>query len=100
MAGPTPSSTPPGPSVQSPVTTPEPATHDWHNLNAFRDAMNLTQEAVLVARRPPADRAQLRAARVAHLLALSQYERALTNSRLPIPHRLHQQVRLLRQLLA
>lgn len=100
MAGLTPSSTPPGPAVPSPATTRESGTQDWRNLTAFRDTMNLTREAVQVARRPPADSAQLRTARVAHLVAMSQYEQALTNSRLPIPQRLHQQVRLLRRLLA
>ena len=100
MAGLTPSNTPPKPAVRGAATTQESATHYSHNLTAFRDTMNLTQEAVLAARRPPADTAQLRTARVAHLLAMSQYEQALTNSRLPIPQRLHQQVRLLRQLLA
>jgi hypothetical protein len=55
---------------------------------------------VLLARLPPSDPGQLRIARVAQLLAMTQYEQALTGCRLPIPSRLLQETRLLRRLLA
>lgn len=76
------------------------ATPDRHNLTAFRDAMNVAQQTALAARRPPADQAELHDARVAQLLAMSQYEQALTRCRLPIPQRLRQETQVLRRLLA
>jgi hypothetical protein len=62
--------------------------------------MRATQETVLLARRAPADPRELRTARVAHLLALTQFERALTACHLPIPPPLQREARLLRRLLA
>jgi hypothetical protein len=62
--------------------------------------MNLAHQTVLAARFRPEEKERLRTARVAHLLAMSQYERALTSCRLPIPPRLRQEARLLRRLLA
>ena len=81
------------------ATTRAAATPERYNLTAMRDAMNLAREKVLAARLPPSDQSQLRAARVEHLRAMSQYEQALTSCRLPIPPRLLQESRLLRRLL-
>ena len=97
-------------SVTPPTTPPEVAasslggasgadTPDRLNLTPLRDAVNLSQRAVLIARRAPTDRAGLRTAREAQLLAMSRYEQVLTLRRLPIPRRLHQETRLLRRLL-
>jgi hypothetical protein len=70
-----------------------------HSLPALRDTMNSAQRTVLLARLPPSDAGELRCARVAQLLAMTQYEKALTGCRLPVPPRLLQEVRLLRRLL-
>ena len=70
------------------------------SLPALRDTMNSAQHSVLIARLPPSDTGQLRKARVAQLLAMTQYEQALTSCHLPIPPRLLQEARLLRRLLA
>ncbi len=69
------------------------------SLPALRDTLESAQRAVWEARLPPADAGQLRLARVAHLLAMTQFEQALTRCRLPIPPRLLQEARLLRRLL-
>jgi len=61
--------------------------------------MTLAHQAMLVARRPPADRAELLRARVAQLAAMTRYEEALTSCRLPIPPQLRREARLLRRLL-
>jgi hypothetical protein len=76
------------------------AARDRQHLTALRDAMNLARQAVLVERRHPADQPQLRNARVAQLLAMCQYEQALTTCRLPIPPGLRQESQILRRLLA
>ena len=55
------------------------ATSNRHSLPALRDTMNLAQRSVLVARLPPSDAGRLRTARVAQLLAMTQYEQALTD---------------------
>ena len=73
---------------------------DRQRLTAFRNSMNSAHQRVMTARRAPADQGQLRAARVAHLLAMTQYELALTNCSLPIPPRLRRESQLLRRLLA
>jgi hypothetical protein len=75
------------------------AASNRHSLTALRDTMNSAQRTVLLARLPPSDAAQLRVARVAQLLAMTQYEQALTSCRLPIPPRLLRESRLLRRLL-
>jgi hypothetical protein len=62
--------------------------------------MMAAQQTVLLARRTPADPAQLRTARTAQLRAMTQFEVALTNCHLPIPQRLQREARLLRRLLA
>lgn len=69
------------------------------NLTALRDAMNLAHQTVLAARFLPGEKVQLQSARVAHLLAMCRYERALNACGLPIPPRLRQEARLLRRLL-
>jgi hypothetical protein len=76
------------------------ATSHRQNLPALRNTMNSARGSVLLARLPPSDPGQLRIARVAQLLAMTQYEQALTGCRLPIPSRLLQETRLLRRLLA
>ena len=70
------------------------------SLPALRDTMISAGRTVSLARTPPSDAGQLRQARIAQLLAMTQYEQALTGCRLPIPPRLLQEVRLLRRLLA
>ncbi len=62
--------------------------------------MNAAHRSVMLARRAPVDPAQLRSARVALLLAMTHFELALTNCRLPMPPRLRQECQLLRRLLA
>lgn len=79
---------------------PSTAFSDRQQLTAFRNSMNSAHQRVMTARRAPADQGQLRAARVAHLLAMTQYELALTNCSLPIPPRLRRESQLLRLLLA
>lgn len=69
------------------------------SLPALWDAMNSAERSVLMARVAPSDAGQLRCARVAQLLAMTQYEQALIGCRLPIPPRFHQETRLLRRLL-
>jgi len=73
---------------------------DRRSLIVIRDTMNSARRTVMLARRAPADLAQLRDARVAQLLAMTQYELALTRCSLPIPPRLHSEAQLLRHLLA
>ena len=75
------------------------AASNRHSLPALRDTMHSAQRTVLLARLPSSDAGQLRIARVAQLLAMTQYERALTGCDLPIPPRLLQEARLLRRLL-
>ena len=99
MAALTPSAAPPEAATGSPGKASGMDAPDWPDLTALRDAMNLAHETVLVARRAPADQVAMRRARVAELLAMSQYEQALTRCRLPIPSRLRQDARLLRRLL-
>ena len=70
------------------------------DLPRLRDEMNLAQQTLLVARRAPADHAAMRGARVAQLLAMSQYMQALTRCRLPVPQRLRQDAQILRGLLS
>ena len=71
-----------------------------NSLPGLRDTMRSAERTVMVARVAPSDAVQLRAARVAHLLPMTQYEQALTGCQLPTPPRLLQEVRLLRRLLA
>jgi len=73
---------------------------DLQRLAEFRDCMNSAHRSVMLARRAPADPAQLRNARVALMLAMTHFELALTSCRLPIPPRLRQESQLLRRLLA
>lgn len=83
-----------------PSSAGPPTASDRQRLTAFRNSMNSAHQRVMTARRAPADQGQLRAARVAHLLAMTQYELALTSCSLPIPPRLRRESQLLRRLLA
>ena len=76
------------------------ASSDRQLLAPLRERMNSAHQAVMAARRAPADQTGLRTARIAQLLAMTQYEAALTSCRLPIPQQLHRESRLLRRLLA
>ena len=96
MAHPLPTPGTPDPSVAALFT----AASDRQLLATFRDTMNSAHQAVMSARRVPADPAGLRHAREAHLLAMTQYELALEKCRLPVPPQLHRESRLLRRLLA
>lgn len=78
---------------------PRTPTFDLQRLAELRDCMNSAHRSVMLARRTPVDPAQLRTARVALLLAMTHFELALTNCRLPMPPRLRQESQVLRRLL-
>ena len=99
MSGPIPTATLPsvGPAPDGAHREPFPERFD---LAALRDVMNLTNQKMLAARLSPGNPVELRDARRAHLLAMARYEHALVICGLPTPRRLHQEVKLLRRLLA
>ncbi|MDV3223504.1 hypothetical protein [Intrasporangium sp.] len=69
-------------------------------LSSLRDSMNEAREAVMVARRPPAGPTQLKDARGDYLATMLAYEQALNLYRLPVPRRLHDDIRLMRRLVS
>lgn len=69
-------------------------------LTALRDSVTQAREAVMAARRPPAGPTELKVARGDYLAAMLAYQQALSAHRLPIPRRLHDEVRLMRRLVS
>jgi hypothetical protein len=86
------------PAPLDPVARPVAAMDGPQVLTDLREVMNRARAAVMVARRPPVVPLQLSAARGDYLTAMLAYEQALTAFRLPVPHRLRDEARLLRRL--
>jgi hypothetical protein len=99
MAGRTAPIAPPDTAIDGARDEPRTAASNRQSLPALLATMHSAQRTMLLARLLPSNAGDLRIARVAQLLAMTQYEQALTGCRLPIPPRLRQEVRLLRRLL-
>lgn len=67
-------------------------------LRDLSEAMNAAQDEVMAARRAPATQLDLMAARRHYLATILAYQQVLTLCRLPIPHKLRDEARLLLRL--
>lgn len=67
-------------------------------LRDLSEAMNAAQDEVMAARRAPATQLDLMAARRRYLATILAYQQVLTLCRLPIPHKLRDEARLLLRL--
>lgn len=93
-----PPAAPAAPHAPFPVMGPTMGVDGPDVLRDLSAAMKVALDAVRVARRAPATQLELMAARREYLATIVAYQQALTLFRLPIPHKLRDEARLLRRL--